>query len=225
MFVLPQYLQAVLGNDALGTGVRLLPMMAGMLVAAKGAQPLVARFGPPAVISGALTVLAFAAFLGSRTTTGSGYGFTALWLSIAGVGFSFALVPAMGAALSALPADRAGSGSGLLMTVRQVGGALGIALLGALLAGAYSGRLRTGGLPGPAADTAKDSVVAAHAVATKLGDHALASSANAAYVHGMSVVLLVVGVASLVTALLAAALLTRTAPATGVAPVPGDDRE
>jgi hypothetical protein len=41
----------------------------------------------------------------------------------------------------------------------------------------------------------------------------------------MSVVLLVVGVASLVTALLAAALLTRTAPATGVAPVPGDDRE
>ncbi|MFE5008933.1 DHA2 family efflux MFS transporter permease subunit [Streptomyces sp. NPDC056696] len=225
MFVLPQYLQAVLGNDALGTGVRLLPMMAGTLVAAKCAQPLVTRFGPPAVISAALTVLAFAAFLGSRTTADSGYGFTALWLGIAGVGFSFALVPAMGAALSALPTDRAGSGSGLLMTVRQVGGALGIALLGALLAGAYGSRLDTAGLPGPAADTARDSVMAAHAVATKLGDHALASSANAAYLHGMNVVLLVVGVASLVTALLAAALLPRTAPSAGVAPAPGDARE
>ncbi|MFD3480015.1 hypothetical protein [Streptomyces sp. NPDC058695] len=67
--------------------------------------------------------------------------------------------------------------------------------------------------------------MAAHAVATKLGDHALASSANAAYAHGMSVVLLVVGVTSLVTALPAAALLPRTAQATGVAPVPGDARE
>ncbi|MFE5029312.1 hypothetical protein ACFRAO_39970 [Streptomyces sp. NPDC056656] len=47
----------------------------------------------------------------------------------------------------------------------------------------------------------------------------------AAYVHGMSVVLLVVGAASLLTALLAAAPLPRTAPATGVAPVPGDARE
>ncbi|WP_328754622.1 DHA2 family efflux MFS transporter permease subunit [Streptomyces sp. NBC_00269] len=225
MFVLPQYLQAVLGNDALGTGVRLLPMMAGMLAAAKCAQPLVTRFGPPTVISAALTVLAFAAFLGSRTTADSGYGFTALWLGIAGAGFPFALVPAMGAALSALPADRAGSGSGLLMTVRQVGGALGIALLGALLAGAYGSRLDTAGLPGPAANTAQDSVLAAHAVATKLGDHALASSANTAYLHGMNVVLLVVGVASLVTALLAAALLPRTAPSAGVAPAPGDARE
>ncbi|MEU6663518.1 DHA2 family efflux MFS transporter permease subunit [Streptomyces sp. NPDC046821] len=209
MFVLPQYLQAVLGNDALGTGLRLLPLMAGLFVAAKRAQPLVVRFGPRAVISAALTVLAFAAILGSRTTAGSGYGYTALWLTIAGTGFAFALVPAMGAALSALPADRAGSGSGLLMTVRQMGGAIGIALLGALLASAYGSRLDTAGLPGPAASAAGDSVVAAHAVAARLGDPALTASADTAYVHGMTVVLLVVGVASLVTALLAAALLPR----------------
>lgn len=62
--------------------------------------------------------------------------------------------------------------------------------------------------------------MAAHAVATKLGDHALASSANTAYLHGMSVVLLVVGVASLVTALLAAALLPRTAPSAACGPGP-----
>lgn len=133
MFILPGYLQAVLGNDAFGTGVRMLPMMGGLIVAAKAGGPVTARFGARATMSAGLIVLAFAALLGSRTTVGSGYGFTALWLSVAGLGFGFAVVPAMDAALGTLPADRAGSGSGLLMTVRQTGSALGIALLGSLL--------------------------------------------------------------------------------------------
>ncbi len=111
LFVLPQYLQAVLGNDAFGTGLRLLPMMGGLLVAARGAQPVVARFSARAVVSAGLVVLAFAALLGSRTTVDSGYGFTALWLSITGIGFGFSVVPAMDGALGALPADRAGWGS------------------------------------------------------------------------------------------------------------------
>ncbi|MFB7504738.1 DHA2 family efflux MFS transporter permease subunit, partial [Streptomyces broussonetiae] len=127
MFVLPPYIQAVLGHDAFGTGLRLLPMMGGLMVAARGAQPVVARFGPRAVVSAGLVVLAFAALLGSRTTVDSGYGFTALWLSITGVGFGFSIVPAMDGALGTLPRDRAGSGSGLLMTLRQVGAAIGIA--------------------------------------------------------------------------------------------------
>ncbi|MER6969002.1 MFS transporter, partial [Streptomyces halstedii] len=91
MFVLPQYLQAVLGHDALATGVRMLPMMGGLLIASRAAQPLLARFGARAVISAGLVTLAFAAFLGSRTTVDDGYGFTALWLSVAGLGFGFAV--------------------------------------------------------------------------------------------------------------------------------------
>ncbi|MFI6939577.1 DHA2 family efflux MFS transporter permease subunit [Streptomyces sp. NPDC050418] len=207
MFVLPPYLQAVLGHDAFGTGLRLLPLMGGMIVAARGSAPLVERLGARTVVSTGLVVLCFAALLGSNTGADSGYGFTALWLSIAGLGFGFAMMPAMTTALSALPQDRAGSGSGLLMTVRQVGGALGIALLGSLLAGAYTAELATGTLPDAAAATARESVVAAHAVASGLGDPALAQSANAAYVHGMGVVLLVCGAAALVTAGLAALLL------------------
>ncbi|MER5301567.1 MFS transporter [Streptomyces lasiicapitis] len=229
MFVLPPYLQAVQGNDALGTGLRLLPMMGGLVVAARGTEPLVRRFGAPAVISAGLTVLAFAAILGSRTTAGSGYGFVALWLSIAGLGFGFAVVPAMDAALGALPVDRAGSGSGLLMTVRQVGSAVGIALLGSLLSGVYADRLDTGGLPGPAADAASDSVVAAHLVAERTGAPGLVESANSAYAHGMDVVLLVGGVAALVAALLVAAFLPRpgrgTASGADMAPAPADVRQ
>ncbi|MFF1926159.1 MFS transporter [Streptomyces sp. NPDC058221] len=208
MFILPGYLQAVLGNDAFGTGVRMLPMMGGLILATRAGGPVNARFGARATMSAGLVVLAFAAILGSRTTVDSGYGFTALWLSIAGVGFGFAVVPAMDAALGALPPERSGSGSGLLMTVRQTGSALGIALLGSLLAGAYSGRLDTTGIPAAAADTAGDSVVAAHAVAARLGAQRLADSADAAYLHGMSLVMLVIGATALVSALLVGAFLT-----------------
>ncbi|WP_210585540.1 DHA2 family efflux MFS transporter permease subunit [Streptomyces sp. GESEQ-35] len=210
LFVLPPYLQAVLGHDALGTGVRLLPMMGGLLVAARAAQQVVARFGARAVVSAGMVVLAFAALLGSRTTVDSGYGFTALWLSITGVGFGFALVPAMDGALGTLPRDRAGSGSGLLMTLRQVGAAIGIALLGSLLSGAFRDRLDVTGLPAQAADTAGESVVAAHVVAERTGSADLIASANGAYVHGMGLVLLVCGIAALVSALLAAAFLPGT---------------
>ncbi|MFI7339878.1 DHA2 family efflux MFS transporter permease subunit [Streptomyces sp. NPDC050085] len=229
MFLLPQYLQAVLGIDSFGTGVRMVPLMGGMLVAAKLAQPLVVRFGARSVIVVALVVLAFAAFLGARTTADSGYGFTALWLSIAGVGIAFAMIPAMGGALGALAKDQAGRGSGLLSTVRQTGSALGVALLGALVAGAYADRLGTDGLSGPAADAARDSVVGAHVVAGKLGDQALAASANSAYLHGMDLALVVIGIVALAAALLSAALMPgrarpaeTTAAGTEVAPVSAD---
>ncbi|MGX2994852.1 MFS transporter [Streptomyces sp. JNUCC 64] len=210
MFVLPPYLQTVRGADALGAGVRTLPLMGGLLVAARLARPLAVRLGARTVVGGGLVVLAFAAFLGTRTGTGTGYGFVALWLGIAGLGFGFAVVTAMEAALAALPPDRAGTGSGLLMTVRQVGGALGIALLGSLLSGTYGERLdgaATGGLPPGAEDTARESVIAAHLLAERFAVPALARAADSAYLDGMRLVLVVCGIAALLTAAAAAVWL------------------
>ncbi|WP_078877155.1 MFS transporter [Streptomyces sp. 150FB] len=221
LFLLPVYLQAVLGHDAFGTGLRLLPMMGGLLVAARTSGKLAARLGPRLVISAGLVVLAFAAFLASSTTVDSGYGTTALWLSIAGLGFGFTVVPSMDAALGALPADRAGSGSGLLLTVRQTGGAIGIALLGSLLAATYGDRLSTAGLPAAAADSARDSVVAAHIVADRLRLPDLTASANSAYVHGMDTAMVVCGIAALAAALLVAVLL----PNPGLNPDPDSNPE
>lgn len=77
------------------------------------------------------------------------------------------------------------------MTLRQVGGAIGIALLGDLLPGTFRDRLDVTGLPARAADTARESVVAAHLVAERTGSAELAASADSAYVHGMGVALLV----------------------------------
>ncbi|GGZ94147.1 hypothetical protein GCM10010389_36080 [Streptomyces echinoruber] len=106
----------------------------------------------------------------------------------------------------------------MLMTLRQVGGALGIALLGSLLAGAFRDRLDVSGLPARAAETAGDSVVAAHLVAGQAGSARLAASADAAYVHGMGLVLLVCGVAALLAALPAAVFLPQAPPARTAAP-------
>jgi len=79
------------------------------------------------------------------------------------------------------------------MTLRQVGGAIGIAPLSSLLAGAFRDRLDVTGLPAPVAHTAGESVVAAHLIADRTHSPHLAASADAAYVHGMGLVLLVCG--------------------------------
>ncbi|BBA99756.1 putative integral membrane efflux protein [Actinacidiphila reveromycinica] len=207
LFVLPSYLQTVLGHDAFGTGLRLLPMMGGLMVAARLSGALVRRFGPRPVISTGLLLLAAAAFLGATTGSGDGFGLSATWQPVAGLGFGLAIVPSMDGALGALPRDRAGSGSGLLQTLRQTGSAVGVAILGSVLAAGYRDRLGTTGLTGSAARTARDSVVGAHGVAASLGDRALASAANAAYVHGMDVALVVCGGAALAAAALVALLL------------------
>nr|WSX77112.1 MFS transporter [Streptomyces sp. NBC_00899] len=207
IFVLPSYLQTTLGYDAFGTGLRLLPMMGGLMVAARLSPALAARGGPRPVIVAGLLVLAAGAFLGATTAEGDGYGGTALWLAIAGVGFGLSIVPAMNSALGALPRERAGSGSGLLQTLRQTGAAIGVAILGSVLAAGYTGRLDTAGLSPDAAHTARESVAGAHAVAARLGDRALAASADASYLHGMDLTLVVCGAAALLTALLLAAFL------------------
>ncbi|MEY9936128.1 MFS transporter [Streptacidiphilus sp. MAP5-3] len=213
LFVLPQYLQSVLGNDALGTGIRLMPLMGGLLVAARAAEKLVEKLSVRWVVSVGMLIVAGALLLGATTGVSDGYGLTATWLSLLGFGMGFTMVPAMGAAMAALPDDRAGVGSGLLQTLRQSASAIGVALLGSLLAGAYTARLDTGHLPAALAKTAQGSVSAAQAVATQLHDTALAASAHAAFVHGMDLVLLACGIGSALSAALLALRMPGVRPA------------
>ncbi|MDT0321621.1 MFS transporter [Streptomyces millisiae] len=217
LFLVPQYLGAIRGYDAFGTGLRLMPMMGGLLVAARTCQPLTRLLGPRATVAGGLGLLAFAGLLGATTDTDSGYGLTAAWLTVTGLGVGFALIPSMDAALGALPADRAGSGSGLLMTVRQVGSAVGVALLGSLLAQGYRDRLDTAGLPAEAADAARESVVAAQLVAERVGDPGLAEAADTAFLHGMGLALFATALVAGIGAVFGGLLL----PGRSVAP-PGD---
>ncbi|MFG3050378.1 MFS transporter [Kitasatospora sp. NPDC048239] len=225
-FVLPQYFQNVLGADALGTGLRLMPLMGGLMVAARLSDRLVARIGPRAVISIGLAVLAASLLLGSTTGVEDGYGLAAVWLPLLGLGMGMSIITAQASALLTLPPARAGVGSGLMQTLRQVGGAIGVAVFGSLLAGSYRHALDTAGLPAEAADKAGQSVVAADAVATATGNPALAASAHAAYIHGMTLVLLVAGVIAVLSAVLVALRMPAAEPHTAEpaaeeAPEPG----
>ncbi|RMI40390.1 DHA2 family efflux MFS transporter permease subunit [Streptomyces triticirhizae] len=213
LFFLPQYLQAVRGHDSFATGVRLLPLLAGLLLTVRGCGPLVRHFGTGAVVASGLVMLSFAGFLGSSVLADAGEGQLAIWLAITGLGLGLALVPATDAAMNALPPGRFGIGSGMLSTMRLLGAALGVALLGSLLAHSYRGGLRTEGLPPEAAEQAGRSVTAAHQWAETLNHPELAEAADAAFTHATSVALFVCGYLALLSGLLAAWLLARSTPA------------
>jgi EmrB/QacA subfamily drug resistance transporter len=221
LFVVPLYLQAVRDHDALGVGVRLLPLIGGLFIGAPLSARVAARLGAKGPMVAGLLVAVTGLALGAATDPGTGYGYVAAWLAITGFGIGGALTPAMDAVLGELPRDRAGSGSGITMTVRQIGGALGVALLGSVASGAYHAKLDTTGLAAPAAKAAQDSVVGAMAVAGRLGDAGLAHSASVAYLHGMAVVLLVCAAIALVGAVAVALFM----PARPLAEMPGDGEQ
>ncbi|MER5474522.1 MFS transporter [Streptomyces sp. NPDC002685] len=207
LFVVPQYLQVVLGHDSFATGIRVLPLIGGLMAAAAASEPLVPRLGARVVVPFGMAVLAGGVLLGATTDLSGGYGFTALWLSLTGLGFGLAVVPATSLVMGSLPDGDTGRGTSLLETVQQLGGVLGVAGLGSLLGYGYLARLRTDGLSASAADTARDSVSGAGEVARNLHDAGLAADAHAAFVHGMDLVLMACGVLSLLTAVLAARYL------------------
>lgn len=139
MFTMPQYFRLVLGADALGTGLRTLPMVLGMLVAMQFATRVATRL-PARVLApvGSLVVAAGMA-VGATTELGDGFLRTAVWTAAVGLGVGVALFVAQTAALMSLPRSRAATGSALVQTLRQVGSVLGVAVLGAALNQRYSG--------------------------------------------------------------------------------------
>lgn len=96
-----------------------------------------------------------------------------------------------------------------MQAMRQVGGTIGVAVLGTVLSSGYRDRARTGHLPAALADAVHDSVAAAMAVAGRLHDTGLAQVARAAFVHGMDLTQMVSGAVVAVGAVLAALFLPR----------------
>ncbi|GAA3388081.1 DHA2 family efflux MFS transporter permease subunit [Cryptosporangium minutisporangium] len=221
LFTLPQYLQLVEGADAFGTGLRLLPLIGGIVLGAPIAQSLAARAGYRTPVAAGLLLAAAGLAAGATTDVGTGYGFVAAWLTLTGFGAGMSLTPAMDAVLGVLPPERAGSGTALTMALRQVAGAFGVALLGSLLAAGYSSRLDTTGLPSPAAHAADESVAAARALAARTGNTALAANASDAFVHGMALALGAAAVVALLGAVLTAVFLPGRPTPTGQVTQPG----
>ena len=128
--------------------------------------------------------------MGATTGVATGYGFAAVWIAMLGVGLGFAMPASMNAALGQLSKERSGVGSAVIQATRQVGGTIGVAILGSLMISAYHSHLSVAGLPAAAARGARESVFGAVAVARQLGSAQLLDSARHAFVHGMDVMLL-----------------------------------
>ncbi len=187
IFFLSQYLQFVLGYSALEAGKGVIPV-ATMVIGAPLGIKLSELLGERVVIPSGLVLVAGALGLVSTTSMESGYGHVAMFLSLAGFGMGLAMAPATEAVMSSLPKDKAGVGSAVNDTTRQVGGALGVAILGSILASAYGDRL-TDGLAGQTVpDVARDGLAGALAVAARQPDGAgaaFAATAKEAFVNGM----------------------------------------
>jgi EmrB/QacA subfamily drug resistance transporter len=191
LFTMPQYFQGVLGTDAMGSGLRLLPLVAGLMVGAVPAAAVVKMVGAKVAVAAGFALLAVGLFLGSTMSVGSSGLFVAVWMSVAGLGTGLAMATAMSAALVELSEEKSGVGSGVMQAVNKTGAPLGIAILGSVLSAGYLARLDLVGLPKAAAAAARQSVFGGVAVAHQLQSPALLASVQRAFVHGMDLALLV----------------------------------
>jgi Na+/melibiose symporter-like transporter len=172
IFLLTQYLQFVMGYDALAAGIGLLPMALTMLVVAPNSPRLVERIGTKKTVGAGLAIaglgLALMAML--PATDISYWGDVAWRLIIMATGMGLTMAPATESIMGSLPRAKAGVGSAVNDTTRQVGGALGVAIIGSVMASAFGSRVDTlfssHGVPPQGVDVAKEGLGQAIEVAS-----------------------------------------------------------
>lgn len=204
-FFIVFYTQSVRGYSALQSGLLLLPLAGAQMIFAPRARLLVDKFGARAVCAAgmALTGVSFLGFLllGADTP---------IWVLevlffLMGASMAHVMPPATVMIMSSLPREKAGSGSAVNNVFRQVGGAVGVAVLGSLMSTVYRNGINghLDGLPAPARHAAGESIEATLGVASKLGPkgQGLVEPANHAFIHAMHVTAAASGAVALFGAL------------------------
>ncbi|MCU1461660.1 MAG: drug resistance transporter, EmrB/QacA subfamily [Acidimicrobiales bacterium] len=199
IFTLTQYLQLVLGYRPLEAGVRMLPWAIVYMISAPRSSRLVERFGQRVVVSSGMAVVAAGLALLALSGLHANYPLLALSLVVTAAGMGMVTAPSTGAIIVSLPLNKAGVGSAVNDTTRELGGALGVAVMGSVVASLYRGDLPA------SAHAATASLGAGLQAASALPGPAgtdLAHAARAAYVHAFDITMLVaVGVALMASAL------------------------
>ncbi|MDX3613709.1 MFS transporter [Streptomyces europaeiscabiei] len=175
-FFLTQHLQFVLRYDALETGIRMLPLAGAVFVGSALTGYLTPRIGMKATIVAGMAGGTLALALLTQVDRSSSYGDFVAPLFALGLAIGLALSPCTDAIMGAFPEEELGVGSAVNDTSQELGGAIGIAILGSLLSTSYSSNLSdaTAGsnLPADALSQAQDSVAAGYSVAEGIGDQA-----------------------------------------------------
>jgi EmrB/QacA subfamily drug resistance transporter len=183
------FFQSIQGFSALRTGMMMMPVAVAMMLLGPNVAKMVRRFGTRDVMSAGLVVLAIALVMHSFNAVMASLGLGIIARFLLGASMGLIMPPATMAIMSAVPPERAGVGSAMNDTTRQAGGALGVAIVGSIVAGAYRLHLSVpSGLPVEAANQARDSVGRALVVASKMpGESGLAlrASARDAFIHAV----------------------------------------
>lgn len=138
MFLITQYFQLILGFSPLGASVRFLPMSPIMVLVATRTPRLAARFGAHRVVSTGMTLVAVGLLMFRGLDTNTPYLYVFCCIVPLTTGIAMAMSPMTASIMSAVPARRAGSGSAMNDATRELGAALGVAVLGSLAASRYS---------------------------------------------------------------------------------------
>jgi MFS family permease len=223
-FLVTQYFQFVRGYDPLESGLRTLPFAVGAGITAPIAAQLALRFGPKRVVPVGLLFMGLGQlWAGTLDVDSTYFGPVVASMVLMACGLALVTSPASESVMGSLPRDMAGVGSAINDTSREVGGTLGVAIIGSIFATTYGPKIieLLGGLslPKEAIAAAEQSVGAAFMVAEQAGDpmasQAIRDIAGTSFLDGFQVACTTVGVVAILGALLAYRFLpARKVPAT-----------
>jgi EmrB/QacA subfamily drug resistance transporter len=219
IFLTTQYLQFIKAYSPLGTGARMLPVALALAAAGVLAPRLVHRLGTTVVVVTGLVMVAIGIAMGALFTQTSPYGELATAMMLLGAGMGFTSAPATESIMGSLSISKAGIGSAVNESTRELGATLGVAIIGSVFASIYTSHLQTypaiTTLPATARTAVGDSVAAAHQVITQMpptSADALRTAVNESFLHGMAIGSLVAAGFVLTGAAAVAMLLPAHAP-------------
>jgi hypothetical protein len=215
IFMVTQYFQFLKGYSPLGTGIRLLPVASSVAIASVLGTKLAVRVGNRAIVASGLGAISVAFLWISTASTATPYLEIVGQMIVLGVGMGLTSAPATEAIMGVVPKEKAGIGSAMNDATRELGGTLGVAVIGSVFASLYAGRLALpAGLPTEAVEAARESVGGAFIAAQRVADAGLGpaaeqlrAAASTAFFDGFAVGCLVAAGVAALGALLAAALL------------------
>jgi EmrB/QacA subfamily drug resistance transporter len=206
-FVLTLYFQFILGYSPLKSGLMLTPVALGLMIGSPLAPRFVQRLGTTRVVVPALCVVAACVACYASDTLMSSFTIGFLIRGVYGIAMGFTTAPVTESIMGSLPPGRAGVGSAVNDTTRQTGGALGVAVLGSILAAQFHAQMDASTLPASVRRAARDSIGVALAVAKRLpanlatqlhtvARHAFLAGTRLAFMVAMAFVLGAVAVAA-----------------------------
>jgi EmrB/QacA subfamily drug resistance transporter len=218
LFALTQYLQLVHGYSPLAAGVRALPFAAAVMVIAPLSSLLVAKLGIRVVVPAGLTAMGAGLLMLTQVTPTTPYDFLAIGLAIMGTGMGLVMAPSGNSIMSVLPAEQYGAGSAVNDTVQELGGSLGIAVIGSIVASSFRNHMAASGMPAKVVAAADPSIAQADAVAAHAGPFGsfVLTVAHQSFTSAMTTGFTVAGLIAVGAAVIVAvALPRRTARAHG----------